>query len=163
MPGSDLEAAMSGPQPARPEPVRLTLADKLNLLFDKKRPAEASEREYSNAEVARAVGVSPTHIGNLRKRPDSNPSAELLRDLARFFGVKPSFLLDDDPVHDHGVVAQVKLAALLENERVHVLAMRLLDANPSAAALDAITNMVEEVLRLEGRTRPPRGRRTDSQ
>jgi len=126
-----------------------TLADRINFLFDTVRPP-GEVRPHTNAEVARATGLSATHIGYLRSGQRDNPSVESLRVLARFFGVSPTYLLDDDPAVAGHVESQVRLATLLANDKVRVLAMRLLEANPSPQALDAITEMVEQVLRLDG-------------
>jgi transcriptional regulator with XRE-family HTH domain len=145
-----------------------SLADKINFLFDTVRPPRSGggggnvDRPYSNAEVARATGISETHIGYLRNGRRDNPGRDVLQAIARFFRVSASFLVDADPEQDDYIAAQVRLAAVLRNEQVRLLAFRLIEANPSTETLNAIRTVVEEVLRVEAtgmkaprRRRPP--------
>ena len=70
-----------------------TLAEKLHFLFRTVRSPEG--REYSNNEVAAAVGVSGTYIGQLRKGLRDNPTKETIEGIARFFLVDPAYFFDD--------------------------------------------------------------------
>jgi transcriptional regulator with XRE-family HTH domain len=48
-------------------------------------------------EVADAVGVSKAHIWDLETARSKNPSIELLKKLANFFGVGVSDLIEENP------------------------------------------------------------------
>jgi ESX-1-secreted protein regulator len=127
-----------------------TFADRLNSLFDTVRPA-GEDREYTNSEVASATDVSGSYIGYLRKGLRTNPSVETVQALARFFGVRPSYLVDDEQDDERvaSAEAQLRLVQALNNPGIKQLAMRAAEANLSATALDAVTAMIEQVSRLE--------------
>jgi DNA-binding XRE family transcriptional regulator len=82
---------------AAAEPALRTLADKVNWLIDRARPA--GRRPYTNAEVAalieRAtrVQVSHTTVWKLRNGQAANPQMKLIAALARTFGAHPRVLL----------------------------------------------------------------------
>jgi transcriptional regulator with XRE-family HTH domain len=144
------------------------LTSRLNFLFATVRPP-GEEREYTNSEVAAATGVSASYIGYLRKGVRDNPSVDTVQALARFFGVRPSSLVDDqlDEAQAADVEAQLRLVQALRNPAVKRLAMRAAEADLSPTALDAITAMIDEVRKLEqantattkGRGRSAPGRR----
>ncbi|WP_329317177.1 helix-turn-helix domain-containing protein (plasmid) [Streptomyces sp. NBC_01278] len=69
-----------------------TFGDRLNRLFENVHPKDRGP--YSNAEVARAVDVSETYIGNLRKGKSTNPGYELLQGLAAHFNVPVAYFFD---------------------------------------------------------------------
>ena len=80
-------------------PALHTLADKVNWLIDRARPA--GRGPYTNAELAsliqRATGeqVSYTTVWKLRNGQAANPQMKLIAALARTFGVPPGFFFDD--------------------------------------------------------------------
>jgi transcriptional regulator with XRE-family HTH domain len=137
-------AGHAGQQPPVP-----AFADRLNHLFATVRAP--SGREYTNAEAALATDVSATYIGYLRRGTRDNPSVETVRGLARFFGVRPSYLVDDEPDGDDTAKPQLygRLAEALRNPAVSRLAMRAAQADLSPAAIDAIAAMIDEVEKLE--------------
>jgi len=47
-------------------------------------------------EVADAVGASKPHIWELERGTSNNPSIELVKSLANYFGVKIDYLVDED-------------------------------------------------------------------
>ncbi len=150
---------MSDPQPVH---TRRTLADKVNYLFASVRPP-GEDREYTNSEVAQATGVSGSYIGYLRKGVRDNPTVDAVQALARHFGVRPSYLVDDemDAEQEAAVEAQLRLCRALSYPGIEALAMRAAEAELSPAALDAVAAMIEQVQRLEQsaakrRSRPAR-------
>lgn len=137
---------MSDNQPHRPR----ALAEKLNFLFATVRPP-GQDREYSNAEVAQSTGVSGSYIGYLRKGVRDNPTVEAIQALARHFGVRPSYLVDDESDEEQiaSIEAQVRLSQALANPAIEALAMRAAESGLSAEGLDAVAAMLEQVQRLE--------------
>ena len=138
----------------RPAPT--SFADRVNHLFTTVRTPDDS-REYTNAEVAHATGVSATYIGYLRKGVRANPSVDTVRALARFFRVRPSYLVDEEPEEPLAGPAgdtavgrtDRRLAEALRNPGITRLAMRAAEADLSPAAFAAIAAMIDEVEKLE--------------
>jgi transcriptional regulator with XRE-family HTH domain len=148
-------------------PAPLSFADRVNHLFATVRTAD--DREYTNADVAQATGVSATYIGYLRKGVRGNPSVDTVRALARFFRVRPSYLVDEEPDEplaspavDTAAGTDRRLAEALRNPGITRLAMRAAEADLSPAAIAAIAAMIDEVEKLEqaadgrGKRRPTR-------
>lgn len=54
-------------------------------------------RDISQNELGDAIGVRQTTISEI-ERGGNQPSVLVLRKLAEYFGVKPGFFLDDEPV-----------------------------------------------------------------
>jgi transcriptional regulator with XRE-family HTH domain len=127
-----------------------TLAGKINFLFATVRPPD-DDREYTNSEVAAATDLSGSYLGYLRKGVRDNPSVEAVQALARFFGVRPSYLVDDEPDEERAAhtEAQLRLVQALKNPGIAQLAMRAAEAHLSPTALDAITTMIDQVSKLE--------------
>jgi transcriptional regulator with XRE-family HTH domain len=136
------------------------LTARLNYLFATVRPAD-EEREFTNSEVAAETGVSASYIGYLRKGVRDNPSVDTVQALARFFGVRPSYLVDDelDEAQVAEIEAQLRLVRALRNPAIKRLAMRAAEADLSPTALDTITAMIDEVRKLEQASARNRGRR----
>jgi transcriptional regulator with XRE-family HTH domain len=140
-----------------------TLADRLNRLFDLVRP-NGDDRQFSNSEVATATNVSGTYIGYLRRGVRDNPSVETVQALARFFGVRPSYLVDDDLDDDKAATteAQVRLVQALDDPGIRQLALRAAAADLSPTGLDAITAMIDQVKKLEQQNAAAPGNRRRS-
>jgi ESX-1-secreted protein regulator len=136
-----------------------TFADRLNFLFETVRP-RGETREYANSEVAAATDVSGSYIGYLRKGVRDNPSVDTVQALARFFGVRPSYFVDDeqDAEEAAAVEARLRLRQALTDPGIERLAMRAAEAELSPAALDAITEMIDQVRRLEQAAPPKKSR-----
>jgi transcriptional regulator with XRE-family HTH domain len=100
---------------------RRTLADKLNHLFETV-PAPNGGR-FSNNEVANAIGVSGTYIGQLKSGKRNNPTKRHMEDIAEFFGVDPAYFFDDS-VTDQ-IDANLALLVRLRDAGVTNLAARL--------------------------------------
>jgi transcriptional regulator with XRE-family HTH domain len=128
------------------EPALRTLADKVNWLIDRARPA--GRGSYTNAELAalieRTTGekVSYTTVWKLRNGQAANPQMKLIAALARTFGVPPGFFFDDSGEHQAGLPhEQVELLALVRHARVSSIQLRMiLELSPEAreAVIDLI-------------------------
>ncbi|TCO62265.1 helix-turn-helix transcriptional regulator [Actinocrispum wychmicini] len=132
--------------PELPEPA--TLADRLDRLFRTVHPT--GRREYSYDEVAAAiraegVTISHTYVWQLRKGLRDNPTKRHLEALARFFGVRPSYFLEED-VSD--VDAELELMVALRDQSVRMVALRTADLSP--AGLKAIMGVIEHTRAIEG-------------
>lgn len=106
------------------EPALRSLADKVNWLIDRARPA--GRGPYTNAELAalieRTTGekVSYTTVWKLRNGQAANPQMKLIAALARTFGVHPGFFFFDDfDENQAGLLhEQAELLALVRDARV---------------------------------------------
>lgn len=138
---------------------RRTLADRLNVLFETVRPP-GEDREFTNSEVAAATAVSGSYIGYLRRGVRDNPSVETVQALARFFGVRPSYLVDDDEDEERtaDTEARLRLFRALNDPGIRQLALRAADADLSRAGLEAVTAMIDQVRKLEGEAATARRR-----
>ena len=124
------------------------LASRLDRLFSQVRQ-DGAGRRYTNDEVAAAIKavnpdirVSGAYLSMLRTGAKRNPSTELLAALARHFGVRPSYFLDDQPAEQ--LDAEIELARVVGNLGVRRLALRALELSPESLA--AVTEIVEHVL-----------------
>ncbi len=129
-----------------------TLADRLDKLFKTMHPGHRGE--YSTQEVCdgiRAQGgptISPVYLWQLRKGHRTNPSKEHLEALAHFFGVSPSYFMDED-VSD--IDEQLELLALLRDRQVQHIAFRAAGLSP--ASQRNVSELIEILRRAE--SRPP--------
>jgi transcriptional regulator with XRE-family HTH domain len=78
-----------------------TLGDRLNRLFDVRRPADAPERAYTNREVVtgcKAAGfeLSESHLSELRRGVKQNPTLRTLQAIASFFQVQVGYFTDTE-------------------------------------------------------------------
>jgi transcriptional regulator with XRE-family HTH domain len=122
-------------------PALRCLADKVNWLIDRARPA--GRGSWSNAEVAdlieRTTGepVSYTTIWKLRNGQAANPQMKLIEAMGRTFGVPSGFFFAD---YDTG-------RAGLMREEVELLAL-VRGAGMSAAQLRVIVELSPEARQL---------------
>lgn len=127
-----------------------TLAEKLEHLFSVVRPA--GRGEYSFEEVSssiRARGgptISASYIWQLRKGLRDNPTKRHLEALADFFGVPPSYFLDDDA--SARVERQLELLAALRDASVRRMALRA--SGLSDESISAVAETIERLRHLEG-------------
>ncbi len=125
-----------------------SFAERLDRLFRSVHPG--GRGEYSYEEVAAAIraqgiAISHTYVWQLRKGQRDNPTIKHVEGLAKFFGVQPSYFLDEDVSE---VDAQLELLATLRDRSVRSLALR---ANGlSEAGLQALAGMIEHARALEG-------------
>ena len=110
-----------------------------------------TEPQLSNAAAAEAitkqtgVSISAAYLWQLRNGMKDNPTLAHLRAIARFFGLPPSYLIDDDP--DPNIEAQLTLLQALRDTGVRDLAMRASGLTPQA--LDSVAAMIDHVRQLE--------------
>jgi transcriptional regulator with XRE-family HTH domain len=143
-------------------PALRTLADKVNWLIDRARPA--GRGPFSNNEVAALIkdvtgeDVSYTTIWKLRNGQAQNPQKRLIEALARTFGVPPAFFFDDYDEQAGLLQEQVELLALVRDARISSAQLRaILDLSPQARK--AITDLVEATARDD--TRRHRGEHSE--
>lgn len=74
---------------------RRTLAEALTTLIGKK-AARDGEHTVTDQEIGEHIGKSRTTVWKLRTGQEQNPKIETLEALARFFGVKVTYFLDDE-------------------------------------------------------------------
>ena len=139
------------------EPALRTLADKVNWLIDRARPA--GREPCTNAEVAalmeRATGVQVSHttVWKLRNGQAANPQMKLIAALARTFGVHPGFFFDDFDENQAGLPReQAELLALVRDARVSSTQLRVflelsLEARQAIIDLIAALTARDEALR----------------
>ena len=128
----------------------ITLAEKLDRLFKTVHPNGA--REYTHEEVAETIRgrggptISATYIWQLRKGLKDNPTKRHLEALADFFRVSPAYFFDDESANL--IHAQLDLLAAMRDGQVRHIATRLADLSPEA--LKAVTDIIEQIRRLQG-------------
>ena len=138
---------MDEPEPARPR----TLAEKLDYLFRVVHPK--GRGEYTYREVAQAINdadagttISASYLWQLRRGDKDNPTIRHVEALAKFFGVPPSYFLDDAAAGE--ITAQLELLAAMRDSEVREIALRASDL--SDAALKMIKGLIENTRELEG-------------
>jgi transcriptional regulator with XRE-family HTH domain len=89
------------------------------------------KKKKSLQEVADAVGVSKAHIWDLETARSKNPSIELLKKLANYFGVGVADLIEENPA--------------VEEQGSRVLGMYRELKELSERDLDVIQQMVERL------------------
>lgn len=106
------------------------LARKLNLLLD---TAEAEGRKITFNDVRDAMKEAGTPLSRARwhyMRAGTGPEvkkADLLQNLARFFGVNEGYLLDTDGDLPERVEAQLELLSTMRAKKIRNFAARQLD------------------------------------
>ena len=128
-----------------------TLADKLDYLFRTVRPK--GRGEYTYREVAQAINdapdgttISASYLWQLRRGDKDNPTIKHIEALAKFFGVPPSYFLDDETTGQ--ITEQLELLAAMRDNDVREIALRASDL--SDAALHMIRNVIENTRQIEG-------------
>ena len=126
----------------------LALARKLNILLD---TAEAEGRKITFNDVRDAMSAAGTPLSRARwhyMRSGTGPAvkkAELLQNLARFFGVSENYLTDGDEELPPRVEAQLELLASMRANKVRTFAARQLDGL-SPETLLQIRDLIDEQL-----------------
>jgi transcriptional regulator with XRE-family HTH domain len=128
-----------------------TLAEKLDYLFQVVHPK--GRGEYTYREVAQAINdadagttISASYLWQLRRGDKDNPTIRHVEALAKFFGVPPSYFLDDAAAGE--ITAQLELLAAMRDSEVREIALRASDL--SDAALKMIKGLIENTRELEG-------------
>lgn len=131
-----------------PEPPGAPLARRLNLLLD---AAEAEGRKITYNDVRDAMAENGIRLSRGRwhyMRNGTGPEVkqpELLRHLARFFGVHEDYLLEDGEEMPARVEAQIELLATMKANKVRNFAARQLDGL-TAETLLQIRDIIDEQL-----------------
>lgn len=127
---------------------RYTLAEKLQALFRAIRPDPASDRQYSYPDVTRqldpGIAKSSAYLAHLVRGTRTNTTADYLCELATFFNVDPTYLLDrrstDDQRKVHDVHRQLLLLAQLHETGLSriLLTAQQVDAETTAGFIDLL-------------------------
>ncbi|WP_156893723.1 hypothetical protein [Actinokineospora enzanensis] len=124
-----------------------SLAERLNTLFDTVRPG-GGEVEYTDQEVAEAVGCTEEDIRALRDGTAADVGVKRLRCLAKFFGAPVAYLVGD--AEPNVVHADRQLAILRELREAGVLAMALRASKvKTSGAREQLAQMVETFIQME--------------
>ncbi|MER7791161.1 helix-turn-helix transcriptional regulator [Streptomyces sp. NPDC097640] len=125
------------------------LARRLNYLFTAMHPPGAP---YTNAHVAEAIsggdeygGVRLTeqYLSMLRNGKRTNPSPDVLRALAKFFGVPVGYLLGDlSPSQAERVEEEVRFLVAMRDKRVRGIALRSVGLPPEVQ--DSLTAIISQ-------------------
>jgi hypothetical protein len=135
---------------------RRTFADRLDELF--RTVVNSDGRLYSTRAAAAALAaldcpVSHTHVGKLR-RGEADPRRSEMQAFATLFGVSLSYFTHDDGDESD---ADRRLARALGDPAIQAVAMRMGEADMSAAGKAAVAAMVEQVVLLEQAARKRQG------
>jgi transcriptional regulator with XRE-family HTH domain len=126
-----------------------TLSDRLNRLFDVRRPAASPERAYTNREVvtaSKAAGfeLSESHLSELRRGIKQNPTLRTLQAIASFFQVQVGYFTDAEIPADVDRELAAQAAELAQT----------LAANEAAQTeLRAATQELQQAMRDSGVTK----------
>lgn len=135
---------------------------RLNHLFDTC-PHPSAGRQLTNQEVAdrtlehaaqsgdSSAGVSASLIQKLRSGAKDNPTASTLKALAKAFGVRAAYFLDDEPpptLEQATPATQEDLEQLIKDADVRNLALRA--DGLSKETISTIASWVERARALEG-------------
>ncbi len=96
---------------------------RLNNLFETRRDPEG--KPYSVRQVAAQVGMSASHLSNLRRGRTTRPGADKIEALARFFGVEMAYFMGSERVTlpDETTAHDEVLRKALENPLVREVAV----------------------------------------
>ena len=140
---------VSEDRPAEPPGLR-SFAQRLDLLFAATHPAGRGEVGYPEvaAALTEAGGptVTPTYLYMLRTGRRSNPRADLIQALARYFKVPAGYFLDDEVAEQYA--EQLKLLQAIRDTGTAGLALRAQGLSPQSQA--ALTAIVERLRQADG-------------
>lgn len=129
-------------EPQRPhEPATSALAGKLNTLLDVMHPATRGPytfKEIQTGVEAHGAKLSRARWYYLRDGRDTT-DRRLLKAIALFFGVDPSYLLDDDVLTDAKVEAQLNYLKTMRDNEVRNSAVRAIEDLPPTALNEMAT------------------------
>ena len=160
-----VEQAGSG---GRDMPPLETLADKLEFLFDRVRPAagelgphEEAGRRYTTKEITNKINdrarrdgtgvtISAAYVGEMRRGVTTDPRTSHVKALAEAFGVDPAFFVDSKITRR--VQEQIDLLTELQQMKVQQVALRRVLRQQGLS--DDSTRLTEQVVdrcrKLEG-------------
>jgi transcriptional regulator with XRE-family HTH domain len=128
-----------------------TLAEKLDYLFRVMRPKGGGEYTYRDVaqhinDAGTGTTISSSYLWQLRRGEKTNPTIKHIEAIAKFFGVPPSYFLDDESTQE--ITAQLELLAAMRDSNVREIATRASDL--SEPALKMIKNVIDQTRQLEG-------------
>lgn len=126
---------------------RRTLADALTSLIAKKAERDGQD-SVADQIIGEHIGKSRTTVWKLRTGQETNPKIETLEALARFFGVKVSYFLDEDSAAAadqelDSLAAARRLQEAAERNGVRGINARL--GSLSAESLLTVARLIEEL------------------
>ena len=117
-----------------------SFAAKLNRLFEEKRKPDGTQ--YTQTEVVEGTNgvLTRVYLWKLRKGRASNPGFQIIRTLAEFFGVDPSYFFEGDEV-------RAELAQEIEkrDELVDQIALRSSELDDTGK--QAVLYMIESIVK----------------
>ncbi|AEA28178.1 hypothetical protein Psed_6070 [Pseudonocardia dioxanivorans CB1190] len=137
---------------ARPGPNRRgSIPERLNYLFETVHPP--GRKPYSAAEVARWINanggkISAVYILKILNGERETPSHRYLKQIAQFFGVSLGVFYDDDPPELDAEALHTQIA--LRDDKVQSMMLRASRLSPRSQ--DAISDIIDNLLRAEGKT-----------
>lgn len=136
--------------------VRRTLAQALTTLIEKK-AARDGVATVADQVIGEHIGKSRTTVWKLRTGQEANPKIETLEALARFFGVRVSYFLDDEAAaladeQLDSLNAARRLQQVAETHGVRGVNARL--GSLSSDSLAAVAQLIKQLGDSEGQ-RPP--------
>lgn len=141
-------APLDGPD-GPPGPGR-TFAERLDLLFKATHPVGEPEVSYNAVVEAMANSGGPsitsTYLYMLRTGRRTNPRADLIQALARYFKVPTGYFFDDDVAAEYG--DQLRLLAAIRDSGTVGLALRAEGLSPSSRA--ALTAILDKLRLADG-------------
>jgi transcriptional regulator with XRE-family HTH domain len=143
---------------------RRTLAQALTTLIGKKAERDG-EASVADQVIGEAIGKSRTTVWKLRTGQEVNPKIETLEALARYFGVRVGYFLDEDSaaIADDqldSLVAARRLQETAEKHGVRGINARLGSLSPDSLA--AVARLIEQLGESEGQRPFPHGEATPS-
>ncbi|WP_158891136.1 helix-turn-helix domain-containing protein [Amycolatopsis anabasis] len=96
---------------------------------------------------ATGISISGTYLNQLASGRRDNPTVRQLEALATFFGVEPSYFLDEATPENGGDRLRPDLAAALRDRGVEMIALRA--DGLSADSQRAILSMIDQARRIE--------------
>lgn len=141
----------TGSQPANP-PRDTLLARRLTHLYATTKP-ENGKKKYSDADVADALCaaagdedfVGRTHLYQLRTGRSDNPTYKLILELARFFGVSPTYFFPDEDAARGELPPEIK--SVLRDDGLRDITLEAAGLSPSAR--EAVRQMIASVRGLD--------------
>jgi transcriptional regulator with XRE-family HTH domain len=141
---------------------RRTLAEALGTLIAKKAERDG-EATVTDQVIGEHIGKSRTTVWKLRTGQEVNPKIETLEALARYFGVRVTYFLDEDSAVEaddqlDSLAAARRLQEAAEKHGVQGINARL--GSLSADSLAAVARLIERLGDSEGQRRPPHDQAT---
>lgn len=123
---------------------KLSLADKVDLLFQKRRRDDG--REFPVSALEEKTGISGATFWKVRHGHNKNPGYAVLQAICSFFAV-PMAYFDHETLEECGAFLDHRQVAKAP-EPVSQIALRAMDLSPEG--LEAVRQMIEYVRASEG-------------